>query len=267
MSAPDPNFMDVRRQDKADSIKKIKETKGNVNDPIGFIYAAIKNIIKVTIWVTVGANILFLAHNYQPVDPSIYRKDIPYSLYKSNFLAGWFGKTMISTWSTYRSLTQKMIFNPIGDAVDDDASDIKKSAVIVLSPIFVVLGIFIIPFIGFVTTIYGAFRKGSEDCQQTWGGIIVGLIMLMLGFLFMIAGNIGLLQLIYFLSLTVIYPLLQEGGRDFLFKTLSHYKNLVAMLYGFTLVYLSVKYLNKFVAVGMLLTLILTSIMSYKNEI
>lgn len=261
------DFMDVRKQDKADSIQRIKETKGNVNDILGFIYAAIKNIIKVAIWVTIGTNILFLAHNYEPINPLVYRKDIPYSLYKSNFLAAWFGKTMISTWSTYRSLTQKMIFNPIGDAVDDDSGDIKKSAVILLSPFIVLLGIFLVPFIGFVTTIYGAFRKGSEDCQQTWGGIIVGLIMLIFGFLFMIAGNIGLLQLIYFLSLTVIYPLLQESGRHFLFKTLSNYKNLVAMFYGLTLVYLSVKYLNKFVASGMLLSLVITSIMSYKHEI
>ena len=261
------DFMDVRKQDKADSIQRIKETKGNVNDILGFIYAAIKNIIKVAIWVTIGTNILFLAHNYEPINPLVYRKDIPYSLYKSNFLAAWFGKTMISTWSTYRSLTQKMIFNPIGDAVDDDSGDIKKSAVILLSPFIVLLGIFLVPFIGFVTTIYGAFRKGSEDCQQSWGGIIVGLIMLIFGFLFMIAGNIGLLQLIYFLSLTVIYPLLQESGRHFLFKTLSNYKNLVAMFYGLTLVYLSVKYLNKFVASGMLLSLVITSIMSYKHEI
>lgn len=261
------DFMDVRKQDKADSIQRIKETKGNVNDILGFIYAAIKNIIKVAIWVTIGTNILFLAHNYEPINPLVYRKDIPYSLYKSNFLAAWFGKTMISTWSTYRSLTQKMIFNPIGDAVDDDSGDIKKSAVILLSPFIVLLGIFLVPFIGFVTTIYGAFRKGSEDCQQTWGGIIVGLIMLIFGFLFMIAGNIGLLQLIYFLSLTVIYPLLQESGRHFLFKTLSNYKNLVAMFYGLTLVYLSVKYLNKFVASGMLLSLVITGIMSYKDEI
>jgi len=258
------DFMDVRKQDKADDIQKIKRPKGF---SIEFLFAAIKNIIKVTIWVTVGANILFLAHNYQPIDPSIYRKDIPYSLYKSNFLAGWFGKTMISTWSTYRSLTQNIIFNPIGDAVDDDASDLKKGLVIVLGPLLVILGIFIIPFIRFVTTIYGAFRKGSEDCQQTWGGIIVGLIILMFGFLFMIAGNVGLLQLIYFLSLTVIYPLLQEGGRNFLFKTLSNYKNLVAMLYGATLIGLAIKYLNKFVAVGMTVTLIACSIMSYKSEI
>lgn len=261
------DFMDVRKQDKADSLRQIKETKGNVNDPVGFIFAAIKNIIKVTIWVTVGANILFLAHNYEPVDPSIYRKDIPYSLYKSNFLAAWFGKTMISTWSTYRSLTQKMIFNPIKNAVDEDASDIRKGAVIVLSPIFVFLSIFIIPVIGFVTTIYGAFRKGSEDCQQTWGGIIVGLIMLIFGILFIIATNIGLLQLIYFISLTLIYPLLQEGGRHFLFKTLSKFKNLVAMLYGFSLLLLSIKYLNKFVASGMFITLVAACVMSYKNEI
>ena len=261
------DLMDERKQDKANNIQKAKEMKGNVNNPVGFIYAAIKNIIKVTIWVTVGANILFLAQNYQSVDPSIYRKDIPYSLYKSNFLAAWFGKTMISTWSIYRSLIEKMIFNPIGEAVDDDASDIRKGLVIVITPIFVFLSIFIIPFIGFVTTIYGAFRKGSEDCQQTWVGIIVGLIMLIFGFLFTIAGVVGFLQLVYFLSLTIIYPLLQEGGRNFLFKTLSYYKNLVAMIYGFTLVYLSVKYLNKFIAVGMFLTLILTSIMSYKNEV
>jgi hypothetical protein len=261
------DFMDVRKQDKADNAKRVKETKGNVNDILGFIYAAIKNIVKVAIWVTIGTNILFLAHNYEPVDPSIYRKDIPYSLYKSNFLAAWFGKTMITTWSTYRSLTQKMIFNPIGDAVDDDASDIKKTLVILLSPILVIIGIFVVSFVGFVTTIYGAFRKGDEECQQTWGGIIVGLIMLIFGILFMIAGYVGTFQSIYFFSLTIIYPLLQESGRHFLFKTLSNYKNLVAMFYGLTLVYLSVKYLNKFVASGMLLSLVITSIMSYKHEI
>ena len=261
------DFMNVRKQDKADNAKRVKESKGNVNDIAGFIYAAIKNIIKVAIWVTIGTNILFLAHNYQPVDPSIYRKDIPYSLYKSNFLAAWFGKTMITTWSTYRSLTQKMIFNPIGDAVDDDASDIKKTLVILLSPIIVIIGIFAVSFVGFVTTIYGAFRKGDEECQQTWVGIIVGLIMLIFGILFMIAGYVGTFQSIYFISLTIIYPLLQEGGRNFLFKTLSNYKNIVALFYGLTLVYLSVKYLNKFIAIGMFITLVLTGIMSYKNEV
>lgn len=236
-------------------IQRLKEKNKNAtnqNNPMSFGIATFKDLVKLIIWVLIGANFVFITGNYCLPSESLYDQSWPYSMKKSNFLFSWWGKTLITAWHSSRGILKSVL----------DYLNVKKewqkTGLVFSSPILVIMSLFVIPVIGFFTTMYGAFRKGSEDCQHSWLGIFITIAYIFMGILFMLGSVVGILQLIYFLILVTIIPFTQESGLENVVNTFSQHKGKISFIFGVLIIINAFKFLNYKIGIGMIAALVIS---------
>jgi len=246
--------MDKARKRKRELEEKRNAGKMNQNNPLAFGIATVKDLVKLLLWVLIGANFVFTMGDYCLPQETLYDQSWPYRWKKSNFLFSWWGKTLITAWHSSRG-----VLNNILSFFDQNAKkDWHKKALTFTSPILVLLSFIAIPILGFFTTMYGAFRKGSEDCQQTAIGIVISIVYIFMGILFMTGMGVGMIQLAYFLILIAIIPLTKEKGLENLITTFSKSKGLISFIFGVLIIGNAFKYLNYKIGIGMIAAFAIT---------
>ena len=240
--------MDEARKRRLEEKEKRKNESMNQNDPLSFGLATFMDLVKLLLWVIIGANFVFTTEDYCLPLETIYDQSWPYRWKKSNFLFAWWGKTLITAWHSSRG-----VLNNILTFFKQNAKkDWHKKALTFTAPMLILLSFIAIPILGFFTTMYGAFRMGSEDCQQSVVGIIVTILYIFMGILFIAGTTVGIIQLVYFLILITIIPLTKEKGLEHLTTTFAKSMGLISFIFGVLIIFNAFKYLNYKIGVGMI---------------
>ena len=246
--------MDEARKKKRELEEKRKNESMNQNNPLAFGLATIKDLVKLLLWVLIGANFVFTMDDYCLPYETIYDQSWPYRWKKSNFLFAWWGKTLITAWHSSRGVLN----NILTSLRQNVKKDWHKKALTFTSPILLLLSFIAIPILGFFTTMYGAFRMGSEDCQQSGVGIIVTILYIFMGILFIAGITVGFIQLAYFLILIAIIPLTKEKGLENLTTTFAKSIGLISFIFGVLIIFNAFKYLNYKIGIGMIVAFAIT---------
>ena len=249
--------MNVAKERQMKRQEEYKNTASNQNDPLLFGIQTAKDLVKLLLWVLVGANFFYLTFNYcNPVE-SIYQKEWPYNLKDSNMVFAWFGKTLITSWHSSRYIFK---------AILDYTRTYKKwqqTAIVFLSPIIVLAGIFAVPILGFLTTFYGAYRYGSDSCNQDMYGIIISIILFFTGILFMFCSTVGMIQAAYFFIAVLIIPLTKDKGLANVSNMFYENKGKISFIFSLFVIMNAYKYLNSKIAIGMIIAFIISVILQF----
>ena len=247
--------MNVAKERQLKREEKYKDTAYNQNNPLLFGINTGKDLVKLLLWVLVGANFFYLTFNYCNPIESIYQKDWPYNLKDSNVLFAWFGRTLITSWHSSR-----YIFKSFLDYVRT-YKKWKQNALVFLSPIIVLLSIFVVPVLGFLTTFYGSYRYGSDTCNHGIVGIIISVILFFTGILFMFCSTVGVIQLVYFMIAVLIIPLTKDKGLANVSNVFYENKGKISFIFSLLIIMNAFKYLNSKIGSGMVIAFVITLIL------
>lgn len=246
--------MNSARRRKLERDEKYRKKAYNQNDPLQFGIYTLMYLVKIIIWVLVGANILYLTFNYCNPSEIIYDKKWPYNMKNSNYLFAWFARTLITSWHSSRN-----IFKSILDYMRV-TKEWKQTALVFLGPVVAILSVVLAPIIGFFTTFYGAYRYGSDSCNHGIIGIIISVILFFTGLLFVFSSIVGVLQLFYLLVVLLIIPLTTDKGLANVSNVFYENKGKISLLFAIFTILNAFKYLNQKIGIGMIVALILTTI-------
>jgi len=246
--------MNTARRRKLERDKEYRKKAYNQNDPLRFGINTMMDLVKIIVWVLIGANILYLTFNYCNPSDIIYDKSWPYNMKNSNYLFAWFARTLITSWHSSRN-----IFKSILDYMRV-TKPWKQNALVFLGPVVAILSVVLAPIIGFFTTFYGAYRYGSDSCNHGIIGIIISVILFFTGLLFIFSSIVGVLQLFYLLVVLLIIPLTTDKGLANVSNVFYENKGKISLIFAIFTILNAFKYLNQKIGVGMVVALVLTTI-------
>lgn len=253
--------MNEARRRKLERDEKFKKNSVNQNDPLQFGIKTMMDLVKIIVWVVVGANILYLTFNYCNPNEIIYNKSWPYNMKDSNYLFAWFSITLITSWHSSR-----YIFKSILDYMRVTKEWKQTALVFFIGPIIAILSVFLAPIIGFFTTLYGAYRYGSDSCNHGMIGIIISVILFFTGLLFLFSSIIGFIQLFYLLVVLLVIPLTTDKGLANVSNILYNHKGKISLIFAIFTTFNAFKYLNQKIAGGMIIALLLTTIYNFVSN-
>ena len=247
------DYLKEKREER--NIAKKKEKMDNKNNVGKFTTNIIFGFIYLLLWIVVGSNFIYIVKQYNtnniPVDPNLppYSSDnFPYNMVGSYAIPSWFSKTMITAWSSYRYILKYSL---------EYAKPVNNGMLLLLGPLIVILGIFVVPFIGFGSTIYGSLKYGDKKFDQDGIGIIITIISALFMLLGLIGSGVGLIQLCMFLGLFLIIPFMVQEGRNNIKEIAKKYKSYISFIFGLLIINSAFQYLNNSVAIGMLIALVI----------
>jgi hypothetical protein len=246
--------MNAARRRKLERDKEYRKKAYNQNDPLWFGIITMIDLVKIIVWVLLGANILYLTFNYCNPSDIIYDKSWPYNMKNSNYLFAWFARTLITSWHSSRNIF-KSILNYMRVT-----KEWKQTALVFLGPFVAILSVVLAPIIGFFTTFYGAYRYGSDSCNHGMIGIIISVILFFTGLLFVFSSIVGVIQLFYLLVVLLIIPLTSDKGLANVSNVFYENKGKISLIFAIFTILNAFKYLNQKIGVGMVVALVLTTV-------
>jgi len=159
-------------------------------------------------------------------------KGWPYNTYKkelfpslSQGFLNWFSTSIAETYMTQRKLQQSLFsfFSPEMDGNEDKNLFSSQPLQIILSPIILLLGIFIVPMLAFIVTFFKLFTNKQ-------GGFLYAFIGLFFAYTWLITFSTSTLQSIQFLLTLMFVPLL-SNYREVL-KTIYANRGFIGFLFG-----------------------------------
>tara|TARA_Y100000389_G_C17470424_1_gene529977 strand:- start:1412 stop:2194 length:783 start_codon:yes stop_codon:yes gene_type:complete len=250
------DYLKEKREER--NITKKKEKINKKNNVGLFVRNVIVSLIYLLLWIIIGSNVIYIVKKYDinsiPVNPKLapYIRDdtkftFPYNMVGSYEIPSWFSKTMITAWSSSRYLLKSTL---------EYSESVNNGILLLLGPIVFTLALFVVPFVGFGSTIYGSLKLGEESYDQNSVGIIITIVAALFLILGLIASGVGVIQLFMIICLILIVPFMVKEGRDNIKEVAKSYKNYISFIFGLLIISNAFQYLNTSVGVGMLITLL-----------